>query len=160
MRYALLTSTSSYPPKFSSVPATIFTPKKGSMKAYSTLSLTNFPWLTTLITPYMTPKNFLCPPRPYLPLCRAITPSSSNDPNDPPNDLVTIIMRLAGYARLAQACVSGESGGSENYFINEKFCLPTTILCLQLKLKFKWQTQWSWSQLPLYNLSNAILHFT
>ena len=33
------------------------------------------------------------------------------------------LLKLAGYARLAQACVSGESGAAENYLINEKFCL-------------------------------------
>ena len=40
---------------------------------------------------------------------------------------------LAGYARLAQACVSGEYGAAENYLIDEKISLQH--LCLQLKFK-------------------------
>lgn len=100
-----------YPPKFSLDPASLFTPKKGTHWDHSTLSLTKTPYFATLLTPKSTPQNFLWPPRPYLPLRGAITPS-----NDPPNDLVTIIMRLAGYARLAHACVSGEIGGRVGVF--------------------------------------------
>ena len=43
-------------------------------------------------------------------------------------------MRLAGYARLAQACVSGESGAAENYLINEKFCLQHYMFAIEIQV--------------------------
>ena len=40
-----------------------------------------------------------------------------------------LLISLAGYARLAQACVSGESGAAENYLIDEKNCLQHWYVC-------------------------------
>ena len=74
------------------VPATPLAPKKGSMKACSTLSLTHFPNSTALITPNITPQNFFAPRDPIYNFWgdytdHEMTQNGHKNKNDPPNDL-------------------------------------------------------------------------
>ena len=107
------------------------------MKAYSTLSLTHFPYLTTLLTPYMTPENFLWPRDAIYPSVGWLHRPTMKWPKWPSKWPCYYYYETSGLRPASASVCFRRIWGCWKLFDQWKILLAT--LCLQLK--FKRQTQ-------------------